>query len=1180
MRQLTCVACWVLFSLITLSLINAPSARAQIGTGSVVGVVADSSGGVVPDVKVTVTNVETNVRRTTLTTTSGNYSVTGLLPGHYSVNAEKTGFRITAVSAFELQVDQTARVDITLQVGQLTQSVSVEAVAPLLDTSSSTVGQVIDTRRVAELPLNGRLFLDLLTFAPGVTFTKDPNFSFQEVREVGRRVTFQYSVSGARAADTNYLLNGATDTEPDFNTFAAVPSIDEIQEFKMETNSYTAEFGRGAAQVNVTTKSGTNAFHGTAYDFLRNDALDAKKLFDDILDNPKAPFRRNQYGATAGGKILRDKAFFFGSFEGLRDHTSSTGLATVPTEKVHNNGDLSDYGTPIFMPHTTGIDTSGNVTSLFLANNTLPAGCFNPDPSTNVPWPNMAIPPQCIDPAMGKFLASSYVPPPNSPGLANNYRQPLLLPTTFDQFAGRIDYALNPSMNVWGRYSFGRENAANPGPISGTGTTQSVSTNTLALHHSWALGTRMVNEVKANYLRFSARNLGNLASKHNVAAEIGLPGMSTLPLDWGIPEFDGGDASCCGSSEGAFGHPLQNVDNIYEYGDDLSFGHGRHLIKIGVNFRREQLNIFAHNIARGEFSIPSFPTGGVILNPDGSTSSDPTLAGLSLASFLLGISRDSSVAVGDSYVHLRRWAQAYYVQDVFKATRNLTLNLGLRYEYGPYWSETNDRIVTFDLSHAPLATAVRPGSGDPYQDFPQVSLENDPSLPTYLPFVRDNRFGSSLVFPDKTNWAPRLGFAWTPGWGHQKTVIRGAAGIFYSPMVANPWFDFARNAPRAAKLDRTGGLSIMDQVFQSTSTVITQPSPFFVEPTAKSPRIQQWTFGIQREVVPNLMLEIAYVASASTHLSQLDGGNYNSVQFTTNHQVAQPVTYFPPPYTNLSTTTYFKNSASANFNSLQVKVEKRFAQGFSWLSSYTWSKSLDDSSSLRTGANLRGGDFPWHDWDRRRDYGPSTFDVTQNFVNSVLFDLPFGHGKRWGTSLSGPADKLLSGWQIGGISVVHSGFPLSCLTTNDAAVNNNVADQGSDVCDVVPGVKPNAGPHTVQQWFNILGFSQPTASEVYGNAGRNTLRAPGFASFDFSAMKTTNLTERLKLQFRFEAFNFFNHPVLSIPDSFITDGYSFGASGQVIPTPLPNSALGSAFGSIGSTAIDNRQLQFSLKLLW
>jgi hypothetical protein len=1179
MRQLMWIAYWLVFSLIALGLIDAPSARAQIGTGSIVGVVADSSGGVVPDVKLTVTNVETNVPRTTLTTSSGNYSVTGLHPGHYSVNAEKSGFRITTVSAFELQVDQTARVDITLQVGQLTQSVSVEAAAPLLDTSSSTVGQVIDNKRILELPLNGRLFLDLVTFAPGVTFTKDTTFSFQEVREVGRRVAFQYSVSGARTADTNYLLNGATDTEPDFNTFAAVPSIDEIQEFKMETNSYTAEFGRGAAQVNVTTKSGTNAFHGTAYDFLRNDALDANKFFDDILGNPKRPFRRNQFGATAGGKILRDKAFFFGSFEGLRDHTSSTGLMTVPTAKVHN-GDFSDYGTPIFMPHTTGIDTSGNVTQLFLANNTLPAGCFNPDPTTNVPWPNMAIPPQCIDPAMGKFVASSYVALPNSPGLVNNYRQPLLFPTTFNQFAGRIDYALNPSMNVWGRYSFGSENAATPEPISGTGTTQKVSTSTLSLHYSWALSGRMVNEIKANYLRFSARNLGNFAFKHNVGAEIGFPGLSTIPSDWGIPMFHAGDPSCCPATEDTYGHPLQNVDNIYEYGDDLSFGHGRHLIKIGVNFRREQLNISAHNNARGEFSIPSYPTGGVIVNANGSTSSDPTLPGLSLASFLLGISSGSSVAVGDSYVHLRRWAQAYYVQDVFKATRNLTLNLGLRYEYAPYWSEINDRMVTFDMSHPPLATVVRPGSGDPYENFPQVRLDNDPSSPTYLPFVRDNRFGRSLVFPDRTNWGPRLGFAWTPGWGHQKTVIRGAAGIFYSPMIANPWFDFARNVPRAGKFSRTGGLSILDQVLLNTSTVAIRPSPFYVEPTAKSPRIQQWTFGIQQEVVPNLMLEIAYVASASTHLSMLQGGNYNYVLFTPNHQVVQPVTYFPPLYPGLSTTTYFRNSASANYNSLQVKVEKRFAQGFAWLSSYTWSKSLDTASSLRTGANLRGGDFPWHDWDRRRDYGPSTFDVPQNFVNSVLYDLPFGRGKRWGTSWSGPADKLLSGWQIGGISMVHSGFPSTCVTTSDEAVIHHVGNQIGDVCDAVAGVNPNAGPHTLQQWWDLRAFRQPTPIEVYGNSGRNTLRGPRFASFDFSSMKTTTLTERLKLQFRFEAFNFFNHPVLSMPDPYINEGYKFDASGQLIPKPLPNSALGKAFGSIGSTAIDNRQLQFSLKLLW
>jgi hypothetical protein len=596
-------------------------ATAQIGTGTIKGVIVDSSGAAMPDVGIAVRNQETGALRATRTTGSGDYVVSGLLPGHYAVSADKPGFRAMSVPEFELRVDQTAAVNLTMMVGNATQSVVVTASAPLLDTDTADLGQVIDTRRVEGLPLNGRNYLDLATLALGVTFTKDPNYSFEEVREVGRRVTTQYSIGGNRIQDTDFLLNGDTDTEPNFNTFAAVPSVDEIQEFKVQTNSYDAQYGRGAAQINATTKTGTNSFHGTAFEFLRNSAFDAKNYFDDILNgpgSPKPPFRRNQFGGAAGSKILKDKLFFFAAYEGLRDRTNTTSAASVPTATART-GDLSDYGTTVYMPHSTGLDSNGNIVPLFASNNSLPVGCFNPNPTTNVPFAGNVIPSACINPAIAKFLNTPYVPAPNNSFLKDNLIRVLSVPTNYDQGAGRLDYILNSNMNLWGRYSFGTEDAINPSVLPGAGATEEVRTVTGSLHHLWAISPTMTNDARFSYLRYVDSRIGELAYQHNVAAEIGIPGTSQLPQDYGMPQFQSDDGYV-NLGQNAFGNPLKNADNVFQYGDDWSWAKGRHLIKAGVEFRREQLNVFADNVPRGYFNIFASATAPVMINSDGSTS--------------------------------------------------------------------------------------------------------------------------------------------------------------------------------------------------------------------------------------------------------------------------------------------------------------------------------------------------------------------------------------------------------------------------------------------------------------------------------------------------------------------------------------------------------------------------------
>src|SRR5579884_376977 len=1096
---------------------------AQIGTATISGGVVDSTGAAIPDIEVSIRNVDTGVVRTTRTTSSGDYVMSGLLPGHYSVAAQKPGFRVSSVPPFELRVDQTAAINLTMAVGDVNQSVVVSASAPLLDTDSADVGQVIDTKRVLDLPLNGRNYLDLATLTPGVTFTKDPNYTFEEVREVGRRVTTQYSIGGNRVQDTSFLLNGDTDTEPNFNTFAVVPSVDEIQEFKVQTNSYDAQYGHGADQINATTRTGNNSFHGSAFDFLRNSALDAKNYFDDILNgpgSPKPPFRRNQFGATAGSKILRDKFFFFASYDGLRDRTNATSAGSVPIASART-GDLSAYGVPIYLPHTTALDSSGNVVQLFAPGNSLPAGCFNPNPTTNVAFPGAVIPSQCIDPAIAKFLATPYVPSPTNPSLKDNLVRVLSVPTNYDQGAGRLDYVLNSKMNLWGRYSKGVEAATSPSVLPGSGSTEEVSTGMASLHYLWAVSPTMTNEARASLLRYVDSRIGELAYKHNVTAEIGIPGTSNLPQDFGTPQFQSDDGYI-NLGQNAFGNPLKNADNIFQYGDDWSWAHGRHLIKAGAELRREQLNVFADNVPRGYFQTFASATGPVVVNPDGSTS--PGNGGLSVASFLMGISHNSSVAVGNTNVYLRRWTQAYYVQDTFKVTPQLTISYGLRYDFMPYWYDTRDGILNLDFGPNGSVTMVRPGTGDPYQGFPPVFFDENPSSPYYLPYVRDNRLGRSLVFPDYTNFGPRLGISWSPAALHGNTVIRAGAGIFYPPQIGNTWFDMARSAPRSLRESNSINYTIVDQVFANETRTLIQPSGGSWDPHEKNGRVQEWSLTIQQQLATNLVLETGYVGSASTHLPELVDINQTLPLFNGN-SVAQPVQYLPRQYPALASFYgHEQNDVSANYNAFEAKIEKRWSGGFSFLTSYTWSKGLDVASATRTGGYSPATP---HLWDRRLDYGISDFSITHNLANSVLYDLPFGKSRRFGTNWSRPLDAALGGWQIGGINIIHSGLPISCLVGNDAAVSNVNFEQ--DNCSVTGTANPNSGPHSIYEWWNVSALRLPTNSEVFGNAGRNILRGPAYFSLDANANKNFTITENLRVQLRVEAFNILNHPVLGMP---------------------------------------------------
>jgi hypothetical protein len=1127
-------------------------ASAQTG-GEITGEVRDPSGALVPNARVTVTNTGTNLTRSTTTNTAGLYSFPDLTPGMYEVKVVSAGFDTVVKTNIELQVQGTARVDFAVVVGQSTQTIEVGASAALLSTENATVGTVIEEQRIADLPLNGRSFFSLVALSPSVNYGFTPAQQASS-RLGGSRSTLTIAMSGARATWSNYTLDGITNTDVDFNTYILQPSVDALQEFKVQSGIYPAEFGREAGQVNVSSKPGTNTYHGSAWEFLRNDILDARSY--DFLSatrsatNPspgRTPYRQNQYGYTLGGPVRipklfngKDRLFFMSNYEGYKSRQTVTSLATTMTAAMRT-GDFSTIPTTLQDP----LSRSGTFPNI-----------------TSSPFPGNQIPANRIDP--DSVILLKYYPLPNQPSKAglpvNNYQYGSNTPVNKNNITERIDFNESSSSQWFGRYSWTNENTVTPGLTTDDGSVLFTRAS------QWVLSNvRTISPTKVNEARFGYNSLFNnitqqLAGVENVDAEMNIPVTITDKNSWGIPNVQ------MSNNLSSFGNPtsepFQINDKIFQAVDNFSWVMGKHSLRMGGEYRYDEFPQVGNEFPRGQFFFNGQFTNTV-------TASTQT-GGYAGADFLMGDTYDTIIAVALASADFTNNEWSAYIDDTWRVKPRLTLSVGLRWEVAQPMKDLSGNEVSVDLNSPLAATGdvtnlalhpvyVRAGSGDFYQNLAfryqpywqsiGATVPGSPPLET----VRDGRLGARLVNTNFLNLAPRLGIAYSPS---DKWSIRTGFGIFYSQESKNSIFDLNRGL--GGRTGQVAPTTYGQPTFGYTNFINAAALPatipigltWGVNPHLPTTYSMQYVLNVQRTLGKSTTLEAGYNGSQSRHLDDL----INAGQPVPG--TAAVVTRLPYPEFGSQGIQYLHADGTANFNGVSVKLTQRFGMNLTTLLAYTFSKSLDDGSAIRG----PGNDFVPENslCPHTCEWGPSDFNEPQRFVASVLYTLPFGSGQRF-LNHGGIVNEVVGSWQLSTITTAQSGSVTETSTYDSAGVvfspNGSRLTCLAGMNEVLPNPNQNG-------WFNPKAFVNNTPG-TFGNCARDNLRGPRQVNIDFSVIKDFRIREGHALQFRMEMFNAPNHVELGTPSA------SWNNSSSVAPP--------SNFGYITSTRASMRQIQFALK---
>ena len=1073
-------------------------AYCQVDTATIVGTVHDISGAVIVGGTITVTATDTGIKTVARTDSTGNYVVTPLRIGNYSVAVEASGFKKETHSGIVLQVQDRLRVDFTMQVGSVNETVNVEEAVPVVQTESSALGDVVASQQITDMPLNGRDYTQLATLTTGVIkITENGGGINGATSATNGNAGGAFAVNGTRGNLNNFMLDGIDNNSNDNAGNVLQTNVDAIQEFKVQTSNYSAEFGRsGGAVINATIKSGTNQFHGTAFEFLRNDDLDSRGFFEPA-GQPKAPFKQNQFGATLGGPIRRNKTFFFMDYQGTRVATAQTGISTVPTPaEIGGNFSALLSGTTagqIFDPQTTQT-VNGQVVRTPFAGNIIPASRLD---------------------SISSAVAQLY-PAPNVPGaLANNYVVNALGNEQIDQADVRVDHTISDRQQIFARFSLSQENRFQTPPLPGLADGGSYSTGNYiddtrgaAIGYTFTLSPTMVNELRIGFNR--AHYIDNKPSygQNYPPAGLDVPGVPNNATVNGLTLF--GPSGYHRLGEPGY-TPTTSTSQEFQYGDTLSIVHGKNSLKMGPELRWSQFNLFQIGQPRGSFSFSGQFTADSPSSGDGS--------GNGLADMLLGLPNFSTISTL-TYFGNRQQTYGGFIQDDYKLSSKLTLNLGLRYDYTTPITEAHNQQANFDFATGQLVAAGQNGAS------------------------------AGLVTTDKTDFSPRVGLAWNP---FKNTVIRSGYGRFFSyqeirtgdplqlaynlPFFYQPAFTSDGITP---VLTVSGGFPPLNPSQAIDASVTASGSG--VGSHLHAPVLDEWNFNIQQQLPDNILFEVAYVGSKSTHLQTLLDPNQDPLPGPGSVQARRP-------YPQYSGFTDIVDRGNSNFSALEIKAEKRLSKGLMFLSSFTYSKSMNDQPEI-----CCSSPWPQNSYNVAAERGPSDFDQKFRWVSSVDYQLPVGRGQRYLNS-SRAEDLLLGGWHVGGIFTWHSGFYFSPAMGYDPS---NTGSQGLTRTDRTCNGNLPSGQRSVNLWFDTSCFPLPTGY-AFGNSGKNVLIGPGGVGGDMALRKLFALTEHQSLEFRLELFNAFNHPVFAQPDNYITDGP--GATGVITSTVLPQ-----------------REIQFALKL--